>query len=402
MIKLLHLADIHLGMENYGRTDPKTGLNSRLLDFLESFDYAVDYALKNDIDLVLFAGDAFKSRYPSPTYQREFAKRIKKLASSGIPTVLLVGNHDIPASEGKANTLDIYHTLEVENVYVSRKPELLTLDLKNKEKIQIATLPWLAKSILASKKDYEKKTISEIHQEMAEKLVKKVKDLIPQIDDHLPCVMLAHTTIAGAEYGSEHKVYVGSDVVLPLNIFTQESFDYVALGHLHKFQILNQNPPVVYSGSIDRVDFSEEKEDKGFIVVEISNKNTKYQFIPVPARKFLTIRVKVNEEDSEPTQKVISQIEKNKIEDRVIRIIIEVPESQVEKLYDHEIRKVLSQAHFIAAINKEVIKKERDKKVLYTEELSVIEALERYWQSKGISQKRMERLKDYAEKLTKE
>jgi len=75
MIKLVHFADLHLGVENYGRLDPTTGLSSRLTDFLRAFDQVVDYALDeaNDVDLVVFAGDAFKTRDPSPTYQRAFA-----------------------------------------------------------------------------------------------------------------------------------------------------------------------------------------------------------------------------------------------------------------------------------------------------------------------------------------
>ena len=90
MIRILHFADLHLGVENYGRLDPATGLSSRVADFLRAFDTLVEYALTNDVDLVLFAGDAFKTRTPSPTYQREFASRIRRLAvGAGIPTFLL-------------------------------------------------------------------------------------------------------------------------------------------------------------------------------------------------------------------------------------------------------------------------------------------------------------------------
>ena len=72
-LRILHLADIHLGMENYGRVDPVTGLSSRLGDFLRSLDQALDWALDNDVHLVLIAGDIFKNRDPTPTIQREFA-----------------------------------------------------------------------------------------------------------------------------------------------------------------------------------------------------------------------------------------------------------------------------------------------------------------------------------------
>lgn len=72
-IRVLHFADIHIGMENYGKTDPQTGLSSRVVDFLRRMDTMIEMARERDVDLVIFAGDAFKTRAPNPTYQREFA-----------------------------------------------------------------------------------------------------------------------------------------------------------------------------------------------------------------------------------------------------------------------------------------------------------------------------------------
>jgi len=66
-LKILHFADLHLGVESYGHTDPATGMPSRLLDFLASLDQVVDYALENRVDLVLFCGDAYKSSGSLPS-----------------------------------------------------------------------------------------------------------------------------------------------------------------------------------------------------------------------------------------------------------------------------------------------------------------------------------------------
>jgi len=89
-LKILHFADLHLGVETYGRLDPTTGLSSRLLDSLSALDQVVDYAIDNRVDLVLFCGDAYKSREPTQTQQREFARRINRLSTSNIPIFLLV------------------------------------------------------------------------------------------------------------------------------------------------------------------------------------------------------------------------------------------------------------------------------------------------------------------------
>src|SRR3990172_4208481 len=117
MIRILHFADLHLGVESYGHVDPATGLSSRLADFLSALDELVDYALNNKVDLVLFCGDAYKNREPSQTQQRELAKRINRLATNGIPVFLLVGNHDLHNAFNKATAVDIFDTLAIRNVY---------------------------------------------------------------------------------------------------------------------------------------------------------------------------------------------------------------------------------------------------------------------------------------------
>src|SRR5919206_2284809 len=98
MLKIAHLADTHIGMENYGRLNPETGLNQRLHDFLNSLDQALDAAIQARVDLVVFAGDIYKTRDPTPTHQREFAHRIHRLSQAGVASVIVAGNHDIPLS----------------------------------------------------------------------------------------------------------------------------------------------------------------------------------------------------------------------------------------------------------------------------------------------------------------
>src|SRR5450759_1604640 len=123
-IRMLHFADIHIGMENFGQIDPATGVNQRVLDFVRRMSDIVDYAIEHAADIVLFSGDAFKTRDPNPTYQREFARQIMRLTRENIPTVLLVGNHDMPLMEKRASSVDIFRTLDVPNVIVGHKEEL--------------------------------------------------------------------------------------------------------------------------------------------------------------------------------------------------------------------------------------------------------------------------------------
>ncbi|MBI2599691.1 exonuclease SbcCD subunit D, partial [Candidatus Daviesbacteria bacterium] len=253
-MKLLHFSDLHIGMENYSKLDPETGLSTRLLDFFNTFDFIVETAFKEDVDAVIFAGDAYKTRDPNPTQQRGFGQRIAKIAKK-IPVVLVVGNHDTPNAEGKANTLDIYSALEIDNVWVSRHPEILQIPTKSGN-LQVVTLPWLHKN------DY--KTI-------AEKL-KLLYDKIKPPASAGPAILASHAEITGAQFGSEKGMAITNDVTIPLPLLQDKRLNYVALGHIHKHQVLSKPGDsllIVYSGSPQRVDFGEEKEEKGICLVEI-------------------------------------------------------------------------------------------------------------------------------------
>src|ERR1700730_1177980 len=120
-LKIAHLADTHIGMENYGRMNPETGLNQRLHDFLNSLDQAIEGAIEAKVDLIVFAGDIYKTRDPTPTHQREFARRIHRLSTAGIQTMIVAGNHDIPMSAGRATSVDIFNALEIPSVTVARR-----------------------------------------------------------------------------------------------------------------------------------------------------------------------------------------------------------------------------------------------------------------------------------------
>ena len=69
-IRFFHTADIHFGVENYGRIDPQSGIHTRLLDFEKVLSLCIDRAIAENIDLFVFAGDAYKTAYPTPTQQK--------------------------------------------------------------------------------------------------------------------------------------------------------------------------------------------------------------------------------------------------------------------------------------------------------------------------------------------
>src|ERR1700690_2959472 len=117
-MRILHFADAHIDMANYGRHDPETGLPLHVLDFLKSLDTIVDAAIDEKVDMVIFAGDAYKDRSPAPTFQREWGRRIIRLSQAKIPTLLLIGNHDLSPAIGRAHAIQEFDTLQVPGVRV--------------------------------------------------------------------------------------------------------------------------------------------------------------------------------------------------------------------------------------------------------------------------------------------
>jgi len=408
-LKIIHFADLHLGVETYGHIDPITGLSSRLLDFLSALDQVVDYALQNKVDLILFCGDAYKNREPSQTHQREFAKRINRLSNNGIPIFLLIGNHDLPNAIGRATSTEIFDTLAVKNVYVSNQPDIYRIST-NSGIIQIASLPWLRRSALLSREETKNLNISQINQKLQQVLTNIIELHASKIDPSLPSILAAHVWVTGAQIGSENSMTIGQEhVLLPSNV-ANPAFDYIALGHIHKHQVISLNPPVVYPGSLERLDFSEEADDKGFYVIEINadketgKRQVSFDFHQVNGRRFLTINVRVEPEDTEPTATVLSVIAKQEdnIKDAIVRLNLSLPAEISGQLRDNEIRNMLKEAHNFT-ITKDIRREARLRLGNWTaEEISPLDALKAYLESKKVSKERTKTLLEYGEKLIRE
>jgi exonuclease SbcD len=406
-MKILHFADLHLGIETYGTVDPATGLSTRLLDVLRCLDELVDYAVNNRVDLVLFCGDAYKNRDPSQTHQREFAKRLRRLSEEKIPVFLLVGNHDLPNAAGRATAVDIYHTLAVDNVHVGNRPDVYRIATKEGT-VQVAALPWLRRSALLSREEMRNLSIDQVNEKLQEIITGKLFDIASEIDTGLPAILAAHVAVSNARAGSESSMLVGRDPLLLLSNVSQQVFDYVALGHIHRSQVLHELPPVVYAGSLERFDFGDEGQEKGFFIVTIDcregEKYTSYEFHPVHARRFLTIRADITRDEPDPTMVLLNIVKQYQedIKDAVVRIQVAVPRKSEGIIRNAEIYKILDEAYYVV-VSKEIKKDtEYNTNPFVSEELRPIQALEKYFELKNISSERRQVLLEYGENLIKE
>lgn len=340
----------------HGKIDPATGYNTRFQDFVKSLSRSIDRAITEPVDLVLFGGDAFPDATPAPYIQQAFAREFYRLVAANIPLVLLVGNHDRHAQGQGGASLSIYRSLGVPGTIVGDMIDTHTITTRSGD-IQIITLPWIDRSTLLTREISASLSILEVNQLLLDKLQPRIEGEIRKLDPALPTIVLAHLMADNATLGAEKMLAVGRGFTIPLSFLTRDCFDYVALGHVHRHQNLNptNNPAVVYPGSIERVDFSEEKEEKGFVMVTIEpikqtnqpaskNFETTWEFCPLEVREFRTIKIDVSESE-QPQADIEKAIAKVDITDVVVRLIYQLSPDRVELVNTASLHEALSTAH---------------------------------------------------------
>jgi exonuclease SbcD len=385
MVTILHFADAHIDMANYGRHDPQSGLPLRVLDFLKSLDTIVDAAIHERVDLVLFAGDAYRDRNPAPTFQRECGRRIMRLSRAGIPTLLLVGNHDYSPALGRAHAIEEFSTLEVPHVRVLDRPCFLRPDDLDGLPLQLIAIPWIARSGLLASLEMSAADPSEVYTQIEERLTSLVHDWIEEADPALPLVLTAHASVQGAVYGGERTVMLGSDLVLPGSLVKDPRLDYTALGHIHKPQNLNENqhPPVIYPGSIERVDFGEIADDRYFVVARVERGRTEVEWRKLTGvRPFIDRRLRL-ESDVDITDQlrnVLPPVEQ--LEGAIVRLVLEYPREWETLIDESALRE-----HTAAAFEFHLVKRpQMETRVRIPEgqnvgSLTPLELLNLYWRA---------------------
>jgi exonuclease SbcD len=311
-LRLLHFADLHLGVQSGGRIDPATGLNQRIVDVCDRLDALCDAAEAQQVHAVLFAGDAFNNQHPNPTLQSLFAARIRRLARGGVAVFLLIGNHDLPRAAALAHPFSIYDALEVERVVVGDRAQVYRMPLRDgapAPELQVAALPHFSRhQVLAALGE----DVGDPDKVIEEQVARTVRSLGDAVDPSLPSVFIGHCHVNQADIGPAHALFGVSDVEVSLSTLTSgQPFCYFGLGHIHKRQVLSSDPFVAYPGSLERVDFGEgeridvgqaavtkhtEAEPKGYYRFDLVRNgdwhlDAEPRFETIDARRFVTLRL---------------------------------------------------------------------------------------------------------------
>jgi exonuclease SbcD len=385
---ILHVSDLQLGVTTHSgnRQDPKTGMNVRVADLAARWLDCCTSAVTERVDAFLFAGDAFE--YPSPTIacQNAFAKGVKLVADAGIPVVLLTGNHDVSATAGRAHALSIFQALAVPGVIIADRPDEFVVYTRSGE-LSVVVLPWPAKNWTA---DYIKgASLAERDALLGAYLEAEIDRMASRIraynsiHDRRPAILLAHIGVSEAEAGSESGMMLGREVQLPLSVFRKHAdvFDYVGLGHYHRcqgFARTSGNGPawINYAGSMDRVDFGELDDPKGWLLIELGGEVSPMirmvEGRATAARRFVDIATDCREQ-ADPTAHTLRCIRaRGDLSECVVRVRVWLKPEQEAIWRENEITAALADAWTVAPFVKEI---DRPARLRLGEDVGAVAAL---------------------------
>ncbi len=400
-MKLLHFADAHIDMANYGKHDPETGLPLRVLDFLKSLDTIIEAAIAEKVDMVIFAGDAYKDRSPAPTFQREWGRRIIRLSQAKIPTLLLVGNHDLSPAMGRAHAIQEFDTLQVPYVRVLQKPDFLKPEQLWDLPVQVIAMPWVSRSGLMASIEVSGSDTQELFSKIETRISELVEAWVEEADKSLPLILTAHASVEGALFGAERMVMLGADLVLPTSLVKDRRLDYVALGHIHKPQNLNEgyHPPVIYPGSIERIDFGEAMDDKFFIIAEVGRGKTDVEWRKIDGTRPFIERRAILQSSENVTEFLTFNLPKQKeMAGAIVKLTVEYPRELDVLIDESALRKYAEDAFEFHLVKKPKVEaRVRIPQGQAISSLSPLDLLTQYFDSAKINE--AEELRELAKQI---
>ena len=405
MPRILHFSDANIGAASYGRRDPQTGLPLRVMDYLKSLDTIIETAVTEKVDLVLFTGNAYHHHSPSLTLQREWGRRVMRLSKASIPTMMLVGSHDLAPGLNHAHALETFNTLDVPYVRVLDKPVFLGPNglksgLSNQEfspldklGLQVIALPWFMPFTRSAPA-----WMAEMGPDASQHIPELVQSWLGSTNPALPTILAAHAAVQDSD--PQHTTLSG--LALPLSLLKNPRLDYVALGSSANAQDLNPDgqPPVVYPGSIERADFREAGQDRYFVLVEVERGHTLVEWRKLGSiRPFISCSLTLEQETGTPSmESMTTQLKEalpppEELKDAVVRLVLEYP-----RQWETWIDEAALQVHTAEAFAFHLVKRPYRQSPIQAptdqpvDSLSAPDLLDLYWKSNGIPEEEREEL----------
>ncbi|MHC1680216.1 MAG: exonuclease SbcCD subunit D [Methanomassiliicoccales archaeon] len=251
-MRIVHIADSHVGFSAYRRSDPETGMNQREVDIYQAFDRLVDSIISKRPDAVLHSGDLFDSVRPSNRALSVVLEQLLRLSEAKIPVVLIAGNHSTPRLKETGSVFRLFE--HIEGVTAFYTPGMHRLELGD---LTITCFPHQDKESMVEALQTWKRGRGRYE------------------------VGMLHAGIQGL---TRYSMGEANELNLPSSLLNLEA-DYIALGHFHDHEQITEN--AWYCGSLERLSFAEAGQEKGYMLVDLER--DKKDFIRLPSRPMYSL-----------------------------------------------------------------------------------------------------------------
>ena len=366
-MKICCIADIHIGVKAYSKVDPVTHFSYREIETLNNFKKVIDICIKDNIEVLLIAGDIYNTSIVSPMLQDEVNK-ILNYAAANLKVLILDGNHDLKKLDTAVSNLKPLDTFNIKNVIHTKDWLDTELNIKD-ETVRFIFLPTYT-------------TDEEIGQLLDEHLPKKNKY-------KNPIIVIGHFTTQGASLNDW--LIAENEGNININHFVGRNINFVVLGHLHRPQILRKAKPFIfYTGSLQRTDFNEEDQEKGYWIIDTDDNS--HEFFPLDMQKFYTINVNIEDNGISTLQQIKNNIDINRVKDAICRVIITTTEDlKLNSNDEKELMKYLQSldATNVLAVSQKIIDTERMRNVDINETITIDKSLELFYKGKPREKERI-------------
>ncbi len=284
-MKILHTADWHLGQKfiQYDREQEHTLALNWLIELIK----------KEKIELLIIAGDIFDIGNPPNYAQKLYYRFFKSLLSTNCEHCIVIGgNHDSPAMLGAPKELlDVFNISVISAATDNLQDEIIEIKDKNGDlKMVVAAVPFLRD------RDLKAASMQETALEKAEQIklgiYKHYQNIAELCEKYkkTPIVATGHLFAKGAQSSDKQdNIYIGNLENISAEQFSA-TFDYVALGHIHRAQKMGERENIRYSGSLIPLSFSEVQDQKSVTIIDFEGKKIKnIDLISVPTFRKLRL-----------------------------------------------------------------------------------------------------------------
>jgi DNA repair exonuclease SbcCD nuclease subunit len=282
-MKIIHFSDTHLGFSDLDKVDDK-GINQREADFYKAFSDVINAILLTEPDYVIHTGDLFHRASPSNRAITFALTQLKRLEQAHIPLVIIAGNHSTPRTSTSSPILEALRTLD--NVHAVFKQQYEKVEFDD---IIFHGLPHIND----------------------ERIIPEELDKIETaIDPKKKNILMLHCSV-----GASYLMHEFGEWVYPKEreeIF--KKMDYVALGHWHGFGSVGKHPNVFYAGSTERTSSSDKREDKGYVLLDLSEA-LDISHHTIALRKSLSFTI-----DADKYEEDVASLDLSEIKDALVEV----------------------------------------------------------------------------------